>query len=378
VRSGSEVVADIFRSTDLTGTAAPRVLLYAPRATRNPYQALLYSALWARGIAPIAAPTLPSLRHAEAAIAAGGSAAVHVHWTSTITAAATSADDHRLRSARFLTMLDELRSIGVTVLWTLHNVIEHDAEHRDAEVELRAGLAERADVVHVMSEHALDEVGGAYPIDPAKVAVVRHPAYIGAFPEFATSASSRLALGVSASDLVVGSFGALKPYKRLDELHAACRAASSTERRVRLLVAGEVSDGERVAAALNAVLADPWAFAVGGVLDDRALSELVSACDVVSCAYDSPLTSGVSMLAMSLSRPVILPDRPISRDVAGDAGIYVEPGNPAALLECLSRLDRDDLAERGRLARKAAESVRFEVVAEQFADLAEPLIRQIR
>ena len=123
---------------------------------------------------------------------------------------------------------------------------------------------------------------------------------------------------------------------------------------------------------------DPWTTLITGHLTDRELSELVSACDVVSCAYDSPLASGVAMLAMSLRRPVILPDRLISRELAGDGGLYVDMSVDGALDECIERLDRHDLAHRGEVARTRAELTRFDVVADRFAEAIDTLLTSHR
>lgn len=48
--------------------------------------------------------------------------------------------------------------------------------------------------------------------------------------------------------------------------------------------------------------------------------------------------------------------------------------NLEALTDCIMQLDRADLTQRDELARKRAELSRFDVVADQFADIVEPLL----
>lgn len=368
--SAADVTAAIIGSVELTGAAAPRVVVYTPHARGNPFQDMLYSALWGRGIAAVPCADFRALPATQAAVATGGSAAVHVHWTSNITEDCATVEEFRVRSQEFLENVHELRSIGVRLIWTIHNPIEHDSPYPSAEIEFRAALAQSADVIHLMSEHALGEITHLYPVDERKVAVVPHPAYVGVYPEYAAQADCRSRLGLSGRDLVVGLVGALRPYKRVEELHRACQEVSSPTRRVRLLVAGEVIGANTVMAeAIGTLRRDPWATLLPRKLTDREMSEAVLACDVIACAYDSPLTSGASLLAMSLRRPVILPDRPISRDLAGDGGLYYDIEDPHALAGCIGDLDRDDLAHRGHLARKRAEAFRFDLVAERFADV---------
>ena len=68
---------------------------------------------------------------------------MHVHWTSNITAGATSPAEYVTLADEFLGIVDDLKSIGVRVLWTVHNPIEHGATFPEAEIEFRQRFAER-------------------------------------------------------------------------------------------------------------------------------------------------------------------------------------------------------------------------------------------
>jgi glycosyltransferase involved in cell wall biosynthesis len=367
------VAEAVLRSADVLGTATPSVLLYAPLVETNPFQALLYGGLWDVGIAPVGCPELEALRAAEVAIRAGGRAAVHVHWTYDMTRRATSAAHYREMSTSFLSVVDELRGQGVPVLWTVHNPTEHDSAFVDDELAFRSQLAARVDVIHVMSPLALDELARHFTVPADKVLSIPHPAYLGVYPEYVTRSDARMRLGFSADDLVVGVVGALRPYKRIGAIHAACREAPA-HRRVRLLCAGALGNQPAVLTEAEALRRDPWAELVNRRLDDRELSTAVAACDIVWCGYDSPMTSGVSLLAMGLARPVLLPDRPISRELAGPAGVYVDPFDSGALADVLRRLDPLDLRRRGELARRRAEEFRHELVGARFAAAVRELV----
>lgn len=364
--SEGAVLARIMRSVEFTRSEAPRVLLYTPVVNGNPFQELLYGALWGRGIAPIPVPDARDLRYAAHAVEAGGLAAVHLHWTTNLFAGCSTDDDVRRVGSEFLEMIEGLRNVGVKFIWTVHNRLPHDCQHPISHVEFRRQLAELADIIHVMSAHAVAYVGQLYELPPEKVVVIPHPAYLGVYPSFATQIDARVRLDLGVDDLVIAAVGGLRPYKQLDRLHEAFRAASMSNPRLRLVVAG--APAPDMAKTLDDLRRDPWVVVIARQLPDRAISDVIIASDVVACAYDSPITSGASILAMSLGRPVIAPRRPVTDDVLGDAAVVVNPDDAEEFRDCLRSLDRDDLRKRGARAFERASAVRYDIVAQQFAD----------
>src|SRR4051812_26015788 len=103
---------------------------YSPR---NPYQQLLASALRARGVAVASAmpsgplPLLDSVKQSQFPDV------VHLHWAWPLVAG-TTRHRTRLHIARLAGELAALRSMGTTVVWTVHNLLDHEREQPDLDV----------------------------------------------------------------------------------------------------------------------------------------------------------------------------------------------------------------------------------------------------
>lgn len=373
----SALPARILSSVSATRTDTPRVLLYTPVVRGNPIQEMIYKRLWDHGIAALGVHDHRELRHAALAVDAGGDAVIHLHWTSSILPIGGSESELRLAAQDFLKAMRRLKDIGVKLIWTIHNRLPHDCSFPTVHIEFREELSALADVIHVMSEHAVAELEMLYPIPHDKVAVVPLPSYVGVYPDFAAQADCRVRLGLHADDLVIAAPGAIRPYKQLDRLHRAIQAASArTPERLRLVVAGAPSSGgvDDIGPTLAALRGDPWVTLIPHAIADRDMSEVVIASDVVSCAYDSPLVSAVSVLAISLSRPVIAPNRATSRWVLGDSALYVDLDAPGGLIDCLSALRRPDLLKMRTPARARADEFTVDRVSDEFAAVVARLL----
>ena len=71
--------------------------------------------------------------------------------------------------------IDTFRSDGGKVVWTVHNVYPHDARFVDEELRLQQGLADRADVVHVMARSTTDHMDGILTLDPDRTVLAPAP-----------------------------------------------------------------------------------------------------------------------------------------------------------------------------------------------------------
>jgi glycosyltransferase involved in cell wall biosynthesis len=146
-------------------------------------------------------------------------------------------------------------------------------------------------------------------------------------------------LGV-ADSYVVGFLGTVRPHKGLLALADAV-AASGPE--TKLLLAGDVSDhtmvAEIVGRAQHRVL----------VIDRISMFDVpayLGACDVVAvpqsrsteARYQSPAKI---FDALAAGRPVVAGDIGDAREIVGDAGILVAPGDAAALSTAFADLLRD-------------------------------------
>lgn len=320
-----------------TDPLTPRIFTY-PYWTSNPYMQMLHLEARARGYVftgtSVYGKALAELHDANAR------GPVHLQWPSEITDKATDAGDAEDRVTRFLDAVRAARAHGRRVLWTVHNVLPHDADHLAAAVRLHQGLADLADVVHVLNHATAGVVAGDYVIPPEKIEVIEHSSYHGIYGPRQGRAAARERLGARAGATGVLFFGQMRPYKGLDQLFDAARRAAAAGTDVELLLAGKPSPGTEDAVAGLVAGGVPVTGALRFVADDE-VATWFSAADLAVLPYRKILNSGTMHLAATFGLPTVLPDEPHLRDeYGGESWLrFFDTGEPAASIHELIASD---------------------------------------
>ncbi|WJX99740.1 glycosyltransferase [Curtobacterium sp. 458] len=309
-----------------------RSLVVFPAYRDNPYLNLMLLAPRAAGWNVVETLRLEQLEGHLGHLGAGD--VFHMHWTSPIVQRAD--DDHeaaRARLDRFRAAVDAARSRGARLVWTIHNVLPHDARHLDLELELDRYLAATADVVHVMNSDTPAAVSEYYQLDPSRVVRIPHPSYQGVYPATSSRDDARDALGLAPDDRAVLAFGQMRPYKGLDLLIEAVRTLAPAERPV-LLLAGRTSDEDR--ATIDTMLGDDLrAVREHDHVEDVDVQRWFRAADLAVFPYRRVLNSGALHLAASFEVPAVLPDEPHLRAEFGGEG-WVRWFDPADAVRALA------------------------------------------
>ncbi|RPE79047.1 MULTISPECIES: glycosyltransferase [unclassified Frondihabitans] len=290
-----------------------RVLVF-PAYRDNPYINLLGLAARGRGYALIDETRLEGLERTAASLGAGD--VVHLHWTTPVVQRAETVEEASGRLDRFRTAIDAAAARGARIVWTLHNVVPHDVRHDELELALCRYLADRADVVHVMTADAVEAAAPSYTLDPAKVVVIPHPSYQGVYPSQLSRHDARASIGLGADERGVLFFGQMRPYKGLDTLFAALGRLRATAVRPVLLLAGSVTEADRLTleAILPAGVRVVWH---PGHVADADVEKWLRAAEVLVLPYRRILNSGTLHLAATFDLPVVLPDEPHLRAAFG-------------------------------------------------------------
>lgn len=276
-----------------------------PAWEENPYLNYLYLAARARGYETLhtttyvgAVATLDRLEPGEV---------FHIHWTAPIVQRADTTAEAETRLERFTTAVDAAKARGVVIVWTIHNVLPHDARHVDIEVRLCRMLADRADVIHVLTPATPRLTAAHYELPTEKVAHVPHPSYQGVYATSMERAAARESFGLAESDRAVLFFGQMRPYKGLGNLFAAVDQLDQEEAdRTVLLLAGrtrpeDVPEVERTLARRVRVVRDH------SFIDDADVARWFQAADLAVYPYRAILNSGSLHLAATFGVRALLP-----------------------------------------------------------------------
>lgn len=284
-------------------------LVYHPPGNWNPFMRLLYSRCAEFGFD--ARPTSDIRDVAELP----SSTVFHLHWNRSAYYGSTDAAEASQRVDEYLKPIEDFVGRGGTMLWTIHEVFPHDTVLPEVEARLRARLAELATGIHVLHESTLEAIGGRYPVDPAKVFVVEHPLYVGAYPDVVQRAEARAQLRLDDDTVALLLFGAIRHYKGFDRvIRLIPEVRERTSRDIRVLIAGRTlarEDQSGIIAAAEA--ADGVSIADDGP-PDEAVPVLLRAADMTVLPYRDVLNSGALMLGLTYGVPTVAPRNPVTTD----------------------------------------------------------------
>lgn len=354
-----------------------RVLDFFPDWRRgNPFQTMLFAELEA--VDAVARPVPDLIDH----LSAGGSSAhpgvLNLHWTTPVLAPAHSRTDARALLDRFADGLQSFRAAGGRLVWTVHNVLPHDAEYVDSEIRLAGLLAEQADLVHVMSDVTTAAAAPYYRLDPDRLVCIPHSSYLGVYPDWISREGARRRLGVLPSEKVLVALGQIRPYKGLVQLLDFVEDAVRIDPTLRLLVAGPVGrhpQSEALAARLSSM---PRTVSHRRRVRDDHLQVWLRAADLAVLPYTGILNSGSFLLAETFGLPVVATRAGslVARDGEAHLRLFDEGRFEETLRSAVRDLVEDPAgALRARASAEAAAAARPPVrMAAGFAEAVEPLL----
>ncbi|GAA4170383.1 glycosyltransferase [Gryllotalpicola koreensis] len=264
----------------------------------NPYTARLYRSMAGLGV------TVRDLSYWRLATARLD--IVHLHWPEL-----TFLSGHRSwRSAARLTLffgaLRLARRRGTRLVWTVHNVVDHEQRSTPAlRARLRRLLGANVDGILSLSASGVDAARRSYPELAGRPAFVTpHGHYRADYDFSATRAGARARLGLDGEGLVAASVGQLRPYKNVPHLLEVFRAAGGE---ARLAIAGRPSSDAERTAITDAAAGDPRIVLDLAFQSAQRVADWLCASDLVVLPYRAIENSGSAILALSASRPVLVP-----------------------------------------------------------------------
>ncbi|MXS86098.1 glycosyltransferase [Nitrosomonas sp. HPC101] len=281
------------------------VLAYGPVAQRNQFQSLLYSAQDQFNVSILPIHNLDLCGE----IPWPGKVVCHFHWLHDKTKNAKTEAEANEAVAYWERLLCRIKENGHKIVWTVHNVMPHEAVWVEQDKKIHQMMADAADALHVMASDSAKLTEPYYQLDERKIFLVPHPTYQGAQPDDISRGEARSHLKISEEEFVFLSFGAIMEYKGYDWLMAAYdQLRDKAVKKTRLIIAGLPSDKalvERI---------NRWGRTKADVILDMVpvpnekLQIYFRAADVAVCPYRRTMNSGAAFMALTFELPVIGPN----------------------------------------------------------------------
>jgi glycosyltransferase involved in cell wall biosynthesis len=336
----------------------------------NPYNELLADAIRAQGIevvagqGPMRFPVLPLVL---AWLRAGRPDVLHLHWTHRYLRRQYGSRSLGRRRTGFEMRL--LRRLGVRVVWTVHNVAGHESGD-EGERLAHAAIAAACDAIVCHCEAARTLAADAYRLDAAaraRMHVIPHGNYVGAYPDTFTREAAREALGLAPDQTVFLFLGQIRRYKGVMDLIDAFRTFDRQD--VRLVVAGRLDRPSLARSLRRHGRGDERVTLLPGNVPDDRMQVFLRAADVMVLPYRDVLTSGSAILAMTFGLPVVAPRIGCLPETLADCAIMYDPDAPWGLRSALEEALRTDLGALGARAAATAATLDWGPIGAQVARL---------
>ncbi|MER2600707.1 MAG: glycosyltransferase [Caldilineales bacterium] len=247
----------------------------------------------------------------------------------------------------FWAELDAWRAGGGKLVYTLHNLAQHEGEGGAQEQQALQALLRRADGIHLHAAYLADTVratADAAGVTCPPLAIIPHGHYVDAYPNTVAQADARNALSVPAASAPVFLFlGMIRPYKGLEELLPAFAALENPA--AVLLVAGRPRPADFAAHLAATAPRDPRVRWYPHFVADADVQLWMNAADAVVLPYRHITTSGAALLAWSFGKPVIAPALPAFSEPMQHTpflGLTYDPTDPHSLLMALRQAAATD------------------------------------
>lgn len=341
----------------------------------NPYQQHLSDALDDRGVTVHTTGGGDSLFPILAAARETRPDVLHVHFLHQFVIASSDRLPRVLSAAlaiRATVQLLVLRLLGVSLVWTAHDLHDHErtaprVEAAFKHVVLRWLFAQ----VFVHCARAERAMRRAYqlPANAVDVTVTPHGNFDGTYPNEIDRQTARDRLGIETDGTVYGFFGSIRAYKDVPRLVSTFREIARPADR--LLIAGNPRTPTLQRAVESAAAGDDRITTVFEYVPREEVQVYLRASDVIVLPFRtterSLLTSGSALLAMGFGRPVIAPDVGCvgSLVTAGDGFVY-DPSADDGLAAAMERARTvPDLDRRSEQSRQTAAEQTWAATAER-------------
>ena len=269
--------------------------------------------------------------------------------------------------------LASIKLLGYKLIWTVHNVLPHERNTIDDRkvasflaAIASAKIVHSADTIKKMKQKKLN-VKNTYMIPMAS--------FHNVYPDNISDASARKKLGISKNEFVLLFFGAIRPYKGVDDLLDVLTTISAP--RVTLIIAGKGASEELKENIKKAEKKIKIHF-YDGFIENEDVATYFRASDAVCLPFKAITTSGSVMLGMSFSRPVIAPRIGNVADLPINTGYLYDPSKSNVLHETIKFAihDKKNLKRLGANAYAYVSALAWDKIAEQTYKLYQEVLKE--
>ena len=291
---------------------------------------------------------------------------LHIHWTYPFMLA-NSKIGTILMSTGFLFQLVVLKLLGIKIIWTAHNIVDHERRNnKSLEIFFTRIMVRLCDRIIVHCSSAKAEVERIYKKDSSYIDIIPHGNYIGQYENKISSEEARKKLNLNRDDIVFLNFGQIRPYKGILELIDTFKKFPS--KNIKLIIAGKPIDTELTSEILKRCKDDDNIRTFLEFIPDKDIQIYMNASDIVVLPYKDILTSGSMILAMSFAKPIIAPEIGCITDFLDNKGGFLYKTDLLNEMKNSLRVERVELENMGKNNEKIIQNYGWDEIGKRTID----------
>jgi beta-1,4-mannosyltransferase len=240
----------------------------------------------------------------------------HVHWPESL----LNIRNPLLAASKveaFFCALDYLQARNTKIVWTMHNYGSHEKLHPSLEAWFWRQFIPRVDGAISLSAAGLSVGRTRFPrLQCIPTAVIPHGHYRDEYPQ--KTVEARKMLGIPATAKVLLFFGTIRAYKNVDFLVRIFRKVDAAD--AILYIVGQPNSSSLASDIRQEASRDPRVRLLFEFVKPEDVSVHLGAADVVVLPFREILNSGSALLALSLNRPILVPDLGAMGELKADFG----------------------------------------------------------
>jgi len=215
--------------------------------------------------------------------------------------------------------MDWAKSQGIKLVWTAHNLANHERLYPELEAWFWQSLTQRLDGYISLSHAGLEATQKYFPeLNNIPGFVIPHNHYRGEYPDEVTREEARRKLGISPHAKMLLFFGRIRTYKNVPQLLTAFRKFSDPD--ALLYIAGSAEMPALAELCAREVILNSRLRTKLDFVAQNVTQLYFRAADLVILPYNEILNSGTALLSLSFNRPVLVPLRGAMAELQAEVG----------------------------------------------------------
>jgi glycosyltransferase involved in cell wall biosynthesis len=288
---------------------------------------------------------------------------LHLHWPSPFLLA-TNVIKTIIKSVSFLCELLILKLFGIKIVWTVHNIVNHEEKFSSIELFFNKIIARLSSKIIVHSPSVKVEVMQAYRLTKnSLIEIIPHGNFINFYENVLSKREVRQQLHLNEDEIIFLYIGLIRPYKGILELIATFKRLNA--QRTKLLICGRPINIEIRNEILKECGRDKNIKTFLKFIPDNEIQIYMNAADIIILPFTNILTSSTIILAMSFGKPIIAPLLGCIQDVLDEKGSFLYEPSEDGLFKAMIQALNTDIKKMGEHNLKLVQQWTWNEVADK-------------